>query len=605
MRFASLQELLSTLRAVDNGAALSDVLLPTTRKLFRAQHATLWLPAAGRYPESLLSSRAPLPGLVDNTPTPVRFRDLVLRSERAVALNALSDLGLHEEFEKLRIKDAIGVALRSGPSVIGTLEVAGRADHLPYFDADDVSALEIIGGNLSATVENSRLIDRLRFDAYHDALTRLPNRRRLVEALEEAVAVRAPGEVVAVIEFDVSDLRVVNDSLGHDAGNRLLVEMAQRLKDLAPPAALVGRVGGDEFVVLMRMSSVDDAMSLATDLRSAVVRNVTEIGSVTLAFEAAAGIAVHPDHGSDPAILLQRADVATHVAKSMPLPVQLFNPGLESRATRRLGLAGDLRQALANEEIEVYFQPKISLATWDVVGVECLVRWEHPAHGWVSPADFVAVAEHTGQLGRLTEVALAEGLRCCRRLADAGSAVGVSINVSPVTLMDAGFPEQVLALLDRHGVDPGQLTLEIPEDVTSTVDGRTMPILGRLHEAGVRLSVDDFGTGYSSLSYLRRLPVQEVKINNSFIQGMTVDPSDLAIVRAIVGLASQFGLTVVAEGVESELTLSLLSDIGCDVGQGFLFSRPLPFDRLTAWLAARTETQQTTTHEVRRLRNLP
>jgi EAL domain-containing protein (putative c-di-GMP-specific phosphodiesterase class I) len=301
-------------------------------------------------------------------------------------------------------------------------------------------------------------------------------------------------------------------------------------------------------------------------------------------------------------MLLQRADVATHAAKTVANGVQLFDPALESRSVRRLGLAGDLRRALDNGDLEVFFQPKVGLRDRRLVGVECLARWEHPTHGAVAPEDFVAVAEHTGQMGRLTEFVLQEGLRRAKQWVEAGRPMSVAVNLSPRTLHDPEFSDRVDEMLRQHGVAPDRLTLEITEDgVVEGID-RHLPTLQRLYDLGVRLAVDDFGTGYSSLSYLRRLPVHEVKVDRSFVQGMATDPGDLAIVRAVVDISRHFGLAVVAEGVESELTLDLLDEIGCDIGQGFLFSRPLPYERLEAWLGVQTESEPTPAGEVRRLR---
>jgi EAL domain-containing protein (putative c-di-GMP-specific phosphodiesterase class I) len=234
--------------------------------------------------------------------------------------------------------------------------------------------------------------------------------------------------------------------------------------------------------------------------------------------------------------------------------------------------------------------------------VECLARWEHPAHGAVAPEDFIAVAEHTGQLSRLTEVVLREGLRRGRDWELRGRPLGIAVNISPRTLLDPELPSTVGRLLTEFGVRPERLTLEIAEDGVLGDTDRPLPALHRLAELGVRLSVDDFGTGYSSLSYLRRLPVHEVKIDRSFVQGMATDSDDYAIVRAVVDLTRHFGLAVVAEGVESELTLGRLEEIGCDIGQGFFFSRPLPYERLEAWFAAQTEPEPTSSGEVRRLR---
>jgi diguanylate cyclase (GGDEF)-like protein len=602
----SLSEIYELTRVVSEShsdTTLGDVLLARVRELLQAESATLWLLPQGRYPETLLSARIDDSGLIDIAATPESLRRRAVESGGTVALGGKlgGDPELLTELLAAGVRDAIVVPLRSGSAVIGSLEIAGRIGGPSSLSRDDVRLLETVAAHASVAVENSRLVDRLQFDAHHDALTGLPNRRRLVNALEQAVAVLAPGEVVAVLQFDVSGLRDVNESLGHAAGDELLGEVARRLRAAAPPAALVARLGSDEFVVTLRTPGTEEAVNLAGELRRAM-QDPMEIGSLTLDVDCAVGIAVHPDHGSEPAILLQRADVATHVAKSVASAVQLFNVGLESRSTRRLGLAGDLRRALDHDELEVYFQPKVSLRTRQLVGVECLARWEHSAHGSVSPEDFVAVAEHTGQLGRLTEVVLREGLGRCRAWALAGRPLNVSVNLSPRTLTDPDFPDRVQQLLEEYGVSPDRLTLEMTEGGVVGETGRPLPSMHRLYDLGVRLAVDDFGTGYSSLSYLRRLPVHEVKIDRAFVQGMATDPGDLAIVRAVVDLSRHFGLTVVAEGVESELTLSLLEEIGCDIGQGFLFSRPLSYDRLEAWFAAQTESEPTPLGEVRRLR---
>ena len=601
----SLSEMYDLTRALTetrHDGTLADVLLGRVRELLQAEYATLWLPGKGRHPEMLLSARVDDTGLIDLTVTPPALRTLAVKTGSTVAVGPkLGNEDLRFHLRECGTKDVIVVPLRSAATVIGTLEVAGRISELATFGPEDVRLLETVAAHAAVAVENSRLVDRLRFDAHHDQLTALPNRRRMLAALEDAVKVIAPGEVVALLEFDVAGLRDVNDSLGFAAGDKLLTEVARRLRELAPAAALVARVGGDQFAVLLRQPSADAVLGLATDLRSAL-QGPMPIGSLTLDVDAAVGVALHPDHGSDPEVLLQRADVATFAAKSASSAIRLFNLGLESRSARRLGLAGDLRRALDNGELEVVFQPKVALRHRQLVGVECLARWEHPAHGSVAPEDFVAVAEHTGQLGRLTEVVLREGLRRCRQWAAQSRPLNVAVNLSPRTLIDPEFPDQVAAMLDEYGVPAAQLTLEITEHGVVGGTDRPMPTLRRLHQLGVRLSVDDFGTGYSSLSYLRRLPVHEVKIDRSFVQGMATDPGDLAIVRAVVDLSRHFGLAAVAEGVESEMTLTLLEEMGCDIGQGFLFSRPLPFDRLEAWFAAQTESEPTPLGEVRRLR---
>jgi diguanylate cyclase (GGDEF)-like protein len=600
---AEMYELTRIVGGTVHDGTLPDVLVGRVRALMRADAATLWLPAQGRHTEVLLSSRFDYPGLLDNAPTPDVLRIRAVQDGETVFVGPKHGTeSLRAELRPRDIKDAIVVPLRSGNVVIGTLEVSGRLGDQFAFGPEDVQLLETLAAHAGVAVENARLVDRLRFDANNDPLTGLPNRQRMLSALEEAVRARAPGEVVAVLLFDVVALRQVNDSLGHAAGDKVLVEVASRLRTLAPPAALVARVGGDEFAVELRTSNTESAVSIAESLRSSL-RDRMVVEALTVDVDTNVGVVVHPDHGTVPEMLLQRANVATHVAKSRSA-VQLFNSGLESRSVRRLGIAGDLRIALEVGDLEVYFQPQVALTDRRLVGVECLARWEHPVHGSVSPQDFVAVAEHTGQLARLTETVLRGGLRRAREWADAGRSLSVSVNLSPRTLTDPDFPFQVAELLAEFALAPERLTLEITE--LGVIAGtRPLPALHRLREIGVRLSIDDFGTGQSSLAQLRGLPVQEVKIDRTFVQGMATDPGDLAIVRTIVDMTRHFGLAVVAEGVESELTLGLLEDIGCDMGQGFLFSRALPYERFEAWLEVQAEGDPAPAGEVRWLRAVP
>jgi diguanylate cyclase (GGDEF)-like protein len=580
---------------------LADAFLGRVREMLQAEYATLWVPGRGRHPEVLLSAKVDYNALLDVAATPLALRQRAFESGETLAVGP--KLGVEQMRAALRqagAKDAIIVPLRAGSVVIGCLEAANRLGGTSYFGPEDVRLLETIGAHAAVAVENSRLVERLRFDAYHDALTALPNRRRVTEGLEESLAVRTPDEVVAVLLFDITGLRDVNESLGRAAGDQLLVEVAGRLREAAPSAALVGRIGGDAFAVTLRVPDEEAAVALAGELRDRLRRPLT-VGPLTLDVDAGVGVVVHPEHGADPTALLRRADVATQAAKRMASGVQLFNQALESGSARRLGLAADLRLALDNDELEVHFQPKVSIADRRLVGVECLARWEHPAHGSVQPADFVAVAEHTGLLGRLTEAVLVAGLRRARQWAEAGHPLPVAVNLSSRTLVDPEFPVRVERLLAEHGVAPELLTFEITEDGAAGLD-RPLPVLHRLAALGVQLAVDDFGTGYSSLAYLRQLPVQEVKIDKTFVQGMATDAGDLAIVRTVVDLSRHFGLVVVAEGVESELTLNLLMEMGCDIGQGFLFSRPLPYERLEAWLAAQTDAEPSPAGQVRRLR---
>jgi diguanylate cyclase (GGDEF)-like protein len=596
----SLTELYEFTRAVGaarQDGALADALLSRTRSLLNAEAATLWLPSQGRHPEVRLTARVDSTGVVDEVAdSPVvaddPIRQAVLR--HGVTLHfghkgGVDDPTLRAALRTRHVEEVIAVPLRSGTAVVGCLEVTNRLGDLQFFGAADVRLLETLAAHAAVAVENNRLIDRLRHDAYHDGLTGLPNRRRFTAAVEEAIKVDpAPGEVVAVIQFDVDDLRDVNDTLGHTAGDRLLVEVGRRLAEYAPDGALVARIGGDEFVVLVRAEGLEGATAVAVALQYALGQPFV-LDSFTLDVAAAVGIAIFPEHagGSEP--LIQRADVATEAAKNNPRALQVYSASMESRSVHRLGLVTELRRAIDTGALTVHYQPKVALRDNELLGVEALVRWRHPEHGLVAPADFVPVAEHTGLIVPVTRIVLRDALAQCAKWSAGGRRLDVAVNLSSRCLADMEFPAEVEAMLAEFEVAPHRLTLEITESGMVGDTERPLPALHRLHQLGVRLSLDDFGTGHSSLSYLRRLPVDEVKIDKTFVLGMATDSGDLAIVRSIVDLSRHLGLTAVAEGVETEMTRALLQDMGADAAQGFYFSRPLPAERFDTWLAARTE----------------
>jgi len=565
---------------------LIDIMTHRLRDMMNAEAATVWVPKDKRFPELLLTAYTDTEGLLDTTPVPKELLQTVMTNGEPMLVTSKAGSVEHRRLLKSQqVTDTILVPLRSGGVTYGCLAVANRlGGGLSRFGYQELHYLETLAAHAGVAVENSRLVDRLRFDAYHDALTELPNRRRTMAVLEESISITVPGEIVAVMLFDVDGMREINDSIGHASGDKLIVEVGRRLKESAPAAAHVGRIDGDEFAVVLRLPDAQAAVDLAGQIRAALQQPCV-LGSLNVDIDSAVGIAVHPESGDNADALLQRADVATQTAKNVSSAIKVYNAGLESTSVRRLGLATDLRRAFDSSELHVHYQPKISLGKRELVGVECLARWRHPTHGDVPPDDFVPVAEHTGQLGRLTEFVLREGLRQLRDWEEQGFKLGAAVNLSPRTLIDSDFPKQVGELLTEYGIEPPRLTLEITED-GMVGGGKTPETLRRLRELGVRLSVDDFGKGYSSLSYLRRLPAQEIKIDRSFVQGMATDEGDHAIVRAIVDLARHFRMKVVAEGVESEMTLSMLTEIGCDIAQGFYFSRPLPPDRFAAWMAA-------------------
>jgi EAL domain-containing protein (putative c-di-GMP-specific phosphodiesterase class I) len=365
----------------------------------------------------------------------------------------------------------------------------------------------------------------------------------------------------------------VNDTLGHSRGDELVCEMAARLVDLAGPDDVVARLGADDFAVLLAdVDGVDSAVVHAEVLRRALCEPVPVAG-VDVVLGARAGISVQGVDAADGTAMLRHADVATEAAKQLHVGVRAYDAAQDQHSAERLGLIADLSRGLELGELVLHYQPKRDL-DGSLVGVEALVRWQHPVRGLVAPMEFLPVAERTGLVHPLTEQVLDLALAQARVWADAGHPVPVAVNISTRSLLQPGFAEQVLTALGTHGVPPALLGLEITETTIMEDPQTALAVLTRLAEAGIRLSIDDFGTGYSSLSYLSKYPIDIVKIDRSFVAGLDQTKRNSTIVHATIELAHALGLTVVAEGVETEAELTALRNAHCDAAQGFLLGRP-------------------------------
>ena len=429
---------------------------------------------------------------------------------------------------------------------------------------------------------------RLRHQALHDGLTNLPNRIFLYRRLERAIAGIGRGDgMAALLLIDLDRFKEVNDTLGHDHGDELLIEVAERLRGALRRGDTLARLGGDEFAVLLcDLPGRATVAELAGRLHDAL-RRPFALRGVAVELEASIGAALCPDHGTDVNTLVQRADVAMYDAKRSRTAVATYSPDRDPYSADRLGLLAELRRALACDELVLHYQPKVAVDTGVVTGVEALVRWQHPERGLLAPSEFVPLAERTGTVTDLTRWVLDAALAQCRRWRDAGIDLPVAINLAAANIVDTTLPDAVAQALAHHGVPGNRLECEISEDTVMADPLRAMDVLGRLRDLGLRLSLDDFGTGHSSLAYLKRLPLDEVKIDRSFVLGMTDDENDAVIVRSTIDLARNLGLDVVAEGVENAEILQGLGDLHCDIAQGFHLSRPLPAGELEAWLAAR------------------
>jgi diguanylate cyclase (GGDEF)-like protein len=465
-------------------------------------------------------------------------------------------------------------------------------DLRPTGPAEGLLALMVLGlGALGLTLgRQSRALrkeaERTAHRLMHDDLTGLPNRILFRERTEQAIAAaERDGIETGVLLMDVDGFREINDTLGHHAGDRVIAAVAARLRGVLRSSDTLARLGGDEFAILMpRVMEECAASALASRIQTALAAPLV-LSGVPLDIRASIGIAVYPDHGGDVASLLQHAEIAMYVAKDTRTAMQVYDPSTDEHSTERLALVSELRHALDRGEIVVHYQPKATIGDGRIRSVEALVRWQHPERGLIGPYEFVHLAEHTGLIRPLTHHVLRTALAQCREWRDRGIHLSVAVNLSVRDLVDLDLPGAVAAELDRFGLEPQCLGIEITETMLVLDPNRTIEVLGRLHEMGVRISLDDFGTGYSSLRYLQRLPVDELKIDRSFIRGLRGSDTDTSIVEATLTLARNLGLTTVAEGVECAATWEQLARLGCDIAQGYFISRPLPADELEVWLA--------------------
>jgi len=434
--------------------------------------------------------------------------------------------------------------------------------------------------------EDSRdLAERqLRHQALHDSLTGLPNRILFHDSVAQALAeAQEDGSELAVFMMDLDRFKEVNDTLGHASGDHLLREVSRRLQEALREGDSIARLGGDEFAVLVPQARRMEVLEVVRRVRGAIEQSIALEG-LPVNVEVSIGIARYPSDGEDVDALLQRADTAMYVAKDSNVGYAFYDASVDTHASTRLALIGELRRAIEERELVLHYQPKITVRSGRVAGEEALIRWQHPERGLVMPDDFIPVAQETSIIKALTLYVINEAGQQWRAWADEGRRLPIAVNLSMRNLVDPAFPGEVATLLGKWRMPATILKLEITE--SSIVDDplRTKDVLQRLGAMGLRLSVDDFGTGYSSLAYLKRLPIDEIKIDRSFVSAMVAREEDEIIVRSTIDLGRNLGLEVVAEGVETRAIMERLAQFGCDVAQGYYLSRPVPPDELAIWL---------------------
>lgn len=472
-------------------------------------------------------------------------------------------------------------------------EVVGRrADGRPFPLEMSLGPIRIAADVAQVAVlrdisERKRHEVALRHQALHDALTGLPNRSLLLERLTLAFdRAAAAGRRVALLLLDVDHFKEVNDTLGHGVGDVLLQLLAKRLSQLIRTTDTMARLGGDEFAVLLPDETDGSRARRIGERMTEALRDPFRLEAVTLEVGVSIGIALYPDHAADHEKLMQAADVAMYWAKRSRQSPALYDPGADSHSIRALTLTGELRRAIADRVITLFFQPKLHLASGRVTGFEALARWDHPLHGAIPPAEFVPHAERSGLIRELTELTCETAFAACAAWTGLGQPLTVAINLSAAILYFPPLAELLAAMAARHQVSPTALILEITESAIMVDPDRSLDIARRIAAMGFRLSIDDFGTGYSSLFYLSRLPVSELKIDRSFVCRMLDHRTDQLIVQSTIDLAHNLGLQVVAEGIESQAVRQRLGELGCDIGQGFHIGQPMPAAAVLPWLAA-------------------
>ena len=424
----------------------------------------------------------------------------------------------------------------------------------------------------------------IKFQAYHDTLTGLPNRASLRMSLEKAVAATRLGNgPLALIAMDIRRLRDVNAALGHATGDVILQKVGSLLGNSIPDSAVVARIGGDEFAVLLQAKSgVEEAVDHVQKIVK-LLETPISVAETPIQIEASFGIAAHPAHGADADTLLKHAETTMHLAKTSTRGYSVYAPESDEQRLRQLTLLGELRHAIEHEEMVLHYQPKVSFDTGRITGMEALIRWKHTRLGFMHPDEFMPLLEQTGLIRPLTYWTLKTAIEECARLNESGLNLRMAINLSARMIPDLQLPEQVTSFLDACGVPPGQIILEVTESAIMAYPERTLDNIIRLDSTGVLLSVDDFGTGYSSLSHLQKLPVDELKIDKSFVENVDTNANDETIVRSMIELAHNLGLKVTAEGVETQKVWDMLKFHQCDLAQGYLMGKPMPANELVRW----------------------
>jgi diguanylate cyclase (GGDEF)-like protein len=598
-RYANLEKLYEFTRRLGSLVEALDVMgtvLEEARNLLSAGYAELVIPldepSAGYALRCALSGEG-APVLDERSPFSTLDRIVCERGALLASDGSKEEEALAAAVAQRGLKEVLVAPLQRDDTATGYLLVADRAFKHEGFKRADLRFFEALAANAGVALRSSKLLEQLRreasvrqFQAQHDALTGLPNRALFAERLAGATEGAPPGSRVTVMLIDLDGFKEVNDTLGHHTGDAILREVAQRLAPLDEEGNLVARLGGDEFAVLHVGTLDDSAIFVKAEQIVATICQPLGVEGLLLDVRASLGVAVSPPNSHDATGLLRHADIAMYAAKGSGGGVRFYDRAEDRSTLRRLRLATELRRAIEQADLDVWYQPVVELETGAVMSCEALLRWSHDQFGPISPTEFIPVAESAGLIDQLTwwviETALAQAKSWRQIIPD----LNVAVNLSARSLMSMDVSIRLGEVLQQVGLEPSALTLELTESSAMADPQTSERVLHGLRELGVNLSIDDYGTGFSSLSRLKHLPFHELKIDRSFVKEMIRDKGDEAIVRSTIELARNLGRTVTAEGVEDQATLQRLESLGCHAVQGFFLARPLPAPQCEAWLLA-------------------
>lgn len=475
--------------------------------------------------------------------------------------NELSELAQTFEQMRIRLRDA----------------VESRDESLQEIEELNVSLEDRVRERTNALQE---LNAQITHQAMHDPLTGLPNRVLVIERLNQAIDYAHRNKTqLAVFILDLNNFKEINDTLGHPEGDLILQQVASRIPSALRASDTVGRLGGDEFAVVLPDIDEQHALDVGEKIIHAM-KPAFDLSDQTVNISASIGIALYPEHGEEQSTLIKHADVAMYASKHNSQAISIYNPQLDTHTPRRLALMADLQNAIEDNQLALYYQPQIYIKDSRAYGVEALIRWNHPQQGFIPPDQFIHLAENSSLINQLTDWVIHQSLKQWREWHDAGLTLDISINISARNLSDPRLPQILHSAMQQYNVIPQHIKLEITETSIMTNHDMALTLMRHPMLEGVKFAIDDFGTGYSSLNYLKQLPVDEVKIDKSFIFDMSKNNDDTQIVHSIIDLSHNFGHSVVAEGVENSHVLNILNDMGCDAIQGFLISKPRPHSEI-------------------------